>query len=544
MMRQTFHLQAAASLKTALKHAPAKTSTTALAAISHSLRLQAQAIREYSTPSAPSASPTSTPTGTNNTQPKYRQFHTSDIQNQAREVPGFPILDDPLVQNHSIPSFMVGTQNGFLPRQDPLDVLPKEYEALEELLQKMPLTLKDGSKGLLALGQFGEACKSLPQYDLSNVEDSELLSALYRDYTFVASAYLLEPCDILYRKTGDYGLGRSVLPKNIAVPLVQVAEKIGAKPFMEYALSYALYNYRRIDKSKGLVWGNLELIRPFSGDPSELGFIISHVTMVSHSGELVKNTMKTLEAAGKHNRQAFNEGLAKVVSTYEKINQEMDTMWQRSLPADYLKFRTFIMGTKNQPMFPKGVIYEGVSDEPMFHRGESGANDSMVPMGDNLLQLTESMPSNPLTAVLKDFRTYRPHNHAEFLEFVEEKARQNQVRNFAEQDPNSAAIFLAAVDQIRNFRNRHWSFTKEYIIKYTKHPVATGGSPIVTWLPNQLATVLRTMQEVGAKIDERALLPENKALVDVLTKRADAQARILDREVAQLRTEIKDQDKV
>ncbi|KAF9105878.1 hypothetical protein BGX29_011185, partial [Mortierella sp. GBA35] len=186
----------------------------------------------------------------------------------------------------------------------------------------------------------------------------------------------------------------------------------------------------------------------------------------------------------------------------------------------------------------------GVWDEPQFHRGESGANDSMVPMGDNLLQLTESMPSNPLTAVLKDFRTYRPHNHAEFLEFVEEKARQMQVRNYAEQDPNSAAIYLAAVDQIRNFRNRHWSFTKEYIIKYTKHPVATGGSPIVTWLPNQLATVLRTMQEVGAKIDERALLPENKALVDVLTKRADAQARILDREVAHLRTEIKDQDKV
>ncbi|KAK3816393.1 MAG: hypothetical protein J3Q66DRAFT_283345 [Benniella sp.] len=481
---------------------------------------------------------------TNQGQPKYRHFHTSDFSQQAREVPGFPILEDPLVHNHSIPSFMVGIQNGFLPRQDPLDVLPKEYQALEELLQKMPLTLKDGSKGLLALGQFGEACKSLPQYDLSNVEDSELLSALYRDYTFVASAYLLEPCDLLYRKTGDYGLGRSVLPKNIAVPLVQVAEKIGAKPFMEYALSYALYNYRRIDKSKGLVWGNLELIRPFSGDPSELGFIISHVTMVSHSGELVKNTVRTLEAADKGNRRLFNESLSNVVSTYEKINVEMETMWQRSLPADYLKFRTFIMGTKNQPMFPNGVIYEGVSDEPMFHRGESGANDSMVPMGDNLLQLTENMPSNPLTAVLRDFRTYRPHNHSEFLQYVENKARQVQVRHFAEQDPNSAAIYLAAVDQIRNFRNRHWNFTKEYIIKYTKHPVATGGSPIVTWLPNQLATVLRTMQEVGSGIDSNQLLPENKSLVDILTKRADAQARILEREVAHLRTEIKDQDKV
>lgn len=29
-------------------------------------------------------------------------------------------------------------------------------------------------------------------------------------------------------------------------------------------------------------------------------------------------------------------------------------------------------------MFPNGVVYEGVSDQPMSFRGESGANDSMV----------------------------------------------------------------------------------------------------------------------------------------------------------------------
>lgn len=45
---------------------------------------------------------------------------------------------------------------------------------------------------------------------------------------------------------GDYGLGRDRLPANVAVPLVQVAKKINAKPFMEYALSYALYNYKMV----------------------------------------------------------------------------------------------------------------------------------------------------------------------------------------------------------------------------------------------------------------------------------------------------------
>ena len=66
--------------------------------------------------------------------------------------------------------------------------------------------------------------------------------ALFRDYTFAASSYLLEPCDILNRSKGKYGLGRQTLPKNIAIPLAKVSEKIQAKPFMEYAQSYALYN--------------------------------------------------------------------------------------------------------------------------------------------------------------------------------------------------------------------------------------------------------------------------------------------------------------
>lgn len=54
-------------------------------------------------------------------------------------------------------------------------------------------------------------------------------------------------------------------------------------------------------------------------------------------------------------------------------------MWANSKPGDYIDFRTFIMGITSQSMFPNGVIYEGVSETPLSFRGESGANDSMVP---------------------------------------------------------------------------------------------------------------------------------------------------------------------
>lgn len=46
------------------------------------------------------------------------------------------------------------------------------------------------------------------------------------------------------------------------------------------------------------------------------------------------------------------------------------------------------------------------------------------------------------------------------------------------------------------FRKKHWNLTKKYIIENTKHPVATGGTPITTWLPNQLGATLDYMQDV------------------------------------------------
>lgn len=172
-------------------------------------------------------------------------------------------------------------------------------------------------------------------------------------------------------------------------------------------------------------------------------------------------------------------------------------MWAKSKPNEYTSFRTFIMGITSQSMFPDGVIYEGVSEEPLSFRGESGANDSMIPLLDNLLTL--SLPSTPLTTILTDFRSYRPGNHRQFLAWVSAQSLQLDLKSFAldPTHPSSNLWYLRALDQVREFRWRHWCFTREYILKRTSHPTATGGSPIVRWLPNQLTAVLDGMCDVG-----------------------------------------------
>ncbi|KAF2197638.1 hypothetical protein GQ43DRAFT_451557 [Delitschia confertaspora ATCC 74209] len=415
----------------------------------------------------------------------------------------FNVLTDTRSDDHSLPAFMVSTTRGFLPRQEPITVLPLEFSAVESILNRMPVKTITGEPGLLGTFTFGETVlKELPELT-AEVEkyraDLVVMNALYRDYSFLASAYLLEPCHQRYLKGEPYGLGRQSLPRSIALPIVKIADIVGFKPFMEYAGSYALFNYRLEDPSKGLEYDNLRLIRAFEHglDPrsSEAGFVLVHIAMVRQSAALVKGTVNMLNGCMACERDLFNKGLCTLVEGLKKINAVMNTMWNKSKPTEYTTFRTFIFGIASQSMFPNGVVYEGVSEEPLSFRGESGANDSMIPLCDNLLQI--EMPETPLTDILKDFRQYRPGNHREFLEAVRDGAESSGVKDFALEDPLSASLYLQALDQVRDFRWRHWCFTREYILKRTSHPTATGGSPIITWLPNQLQAVLKQMVEVG-----------------------------------------------
>ena len=299
---------------------------------------------------------------------------------------------------------------------------------------------------------------------------------------------------------------------------------------MEYAGSYALYNYRLEDPKLGMEYSNLRLIRAFENGlnptSSEAGFVLVHIDMVRNSGPLIKGTTDCFNAASTGNgglgseeqRVTFNHGLSTILGGMKKVNAVMETMWDKSRPIEYTSFRTFIFGITSQSMFPNGVVYEGLNnDEPLSFRGESGANDSMVPLMDNFLQVP--MPETPLTAILNDFREYRPSNHKAFLQYVKERSLELDLKTFALALDASAAeasmsdemraelqksrsLWLQILNQVRDFRWRHWCFAREYILKRTSHPTATGGSPIVTWLPNQLEAVLGEMSVLSERIGE------------------------------------------
>lgn len=140
----------------------------------------------------------------------------------------FNVLHDTRPDDTRLPAFMVSTTRGFLPRQEPIVSLPVEFDVLESILTRMPIKRADGQPGLLAECTLGETVlKELP--DLTSAIDKyrdnlPLQNALYRDYSFLASAYLLEPCHERFMKGEPYGLGRQTLPKNISLPISRCAE--------------------------------------------------------------------------------------------------------------------------------------------------------------------------------------------------------------------------------------------------------------------------------------------------------------------------------
>ena len=405
--------------------------------------------------------------------------------------------------NYSDNFFDVGSKFGFLHKNPPLVKLPERYLGLQKLLDNMPVNLEDGSKGYLSIpNKIQVEVEELTNYfDIAkNETDIMVIQALYRGYCFLASAYTLELSYQQFVKTKKYGKARQFLPIQIAQPFVEVAEKLNVYPWLDYHYAYSLGNYKFIDKSKGFHWSNLDQCVKFSGTSDESGFIMNHVDINQHSPKLVGSVLQALKAISNYNNEDLNKNLKQNFHSMELVNDRRKDMWVASRWKHYNDFRIFIMGIKgNDEIFDDGLIYEGVWDEPKKFRGQTGAQDNIIPMEDIFTGVTNFYPDNQLTKYLLDLRTYRPKCIQNFfidLKFSIDSVNGGSVFHYLKNEKNSIGMcyLLAIVEEIYKFRNGHWQFVQKYIMANTKYAKATGGTPIISWIPNQIKSVLNFIE--------------------------------------------------
>ena len=407
--------------------------------------------------------------------------------------------------------FEVNHLNGFLPKKSPLAVLPERYNELQFLIDEMPIKKANGQGGLLSReGAIEDAVKKLKNYkDLVKKEDDIfIIQALFRAYGFLTSAYLLAPSHFSFQKTKKYGKAHSVLPSQLSEPFVLVSEKLDVYPFIDYHYAYSLGNYVKIDKSKGYEWENLAMAAKFSGMDDERGFIMLHVDINQHSPQLVGSILDFLKSK---DNIGVNQSLKNCLSSMKGINERRQIMWQASRWKHYNDFRVFIMGIKgNEEIFGDGVVYEGVSEEPVQYRGQTGAQDNIIPTADIFTGVIDYYPKNDLTKYLLDLRSYRPKCIQNFLSDIKDEMKENRLFNSIKVSKNEEGLCLLIkiLDEIYYFRNGHWQFVQKYIMANTKYAKATGGTPIISWIPNQITAVLNYMSDV------LELIPDNSSFID------------------------------
>ena len=407
--------------------------------------------------------------------------------------------------------FEVNHLNGFLPKKSPLAVLPERYSELQVLIDEMPIKKANGQGGLLSIeGAIEDAVKKLKNYKdlVKNEDDIFINQALFRAYAFLTSAYLLAPSHFSFQKTKKYGKAHRVLPSQISEPFVLVSKKLDVYPFLDYHYAYSLGNYVKIEDSKGYEWENLAMAAKFSGMDDERGFIMLHVDINQYSPQLVGSILDFINAKDNH---GVNQSLNNCLSSMKSINERRQIMWQASRWKHYNDFRVFIMGIKgNDEIFGDGVIYEGVSEEPVQYRGQTGAQDNIIPTADIFTGVIDYYPQNDLTKYLLDLRSYRPKCIQNFLSDLKDEMKENRLFNSIKKSENEEGLCLLIqiLDEIYYFRNGHWQFVQKYIMANTKYAKATGGTPIISWIPNQITAVLNYMSDV------LELIPDNSSFLD------------------------------
>jgi len=409
------------------------------------------------------------------------------------------------LQNHYKDGFFdVCAEHGFLPIKDPIVSLPSTYADVQKILDDMPVVLPNGEHGLLHHeGEIMKAIESLENHleEVKKEDDIFVIQALFRSYGFLTSAYLLEPSFQQFRKDGTYGKARNFLPANIAQPFCYVSEKLGIFPWLDYHYAYSLGNYRKLDEKKDLNWENITMCNRFSGQSDEVGFIMLHVDINRFSPGLVGSVMKTLQVI-KDENQPVHGFLEANWRTMKTMNERRKEMWKASRWQHYNDFRIFIMGVKgNEEIFGEGITYEGVWDEPKAFRGQTGAQDDIIPMQDIFSGVIFHYPQNDLTKYLLDLRAYRPVCVQKFFSDLSETMEKIHPKGLLgllkeRNDIDSLCFLIGILEEIYHFRNGHWQFVQKYIMSNTKYAKATGGTPITSWIPNQIMAVIIQMEEV------------------------------------------------
>jgi indoleamine 2,3-dioxygenase len=344
-------------------------------------------------------------------------------------------------------------RRGFLPADDPLRsfALGSDLAVLDEVGRDLPSLLHDPGFRKLAREL------TVPPWppERTGPEGLPALRLYYLRLGFLASAYV-----------NQVGQPRAtILPRNLALPLCQACRLLKRPPILSYD-GYALYNWKRSDPRGPIALGNIDTLQNFVHLYDEHWFILVHVEIEAIAAEILTAVAKVQDALPARNEGLINAALKDIADAVRRQVGVLARIPEKMDPSLYYEeFRPYIR-------FFENVVYEGVPDVPIHHRGETGAQSSIMPTLIAFMKI-EHKPSK-LTDHLADMRNFMPTEHRAVIAEVQAMP---SVRELAAKD-----AFNEVLEAMATFREVHLRWAKEYIQRWEDDPRGTGGTPYMKWL--------------------------------------------------------------
>lgn len=370
----------------------------------------------------------------------------------------------------------VESENGFLMQPEPLAqvssaLAPDQPVALGDILavERLAADLSHLIEG----GQIRRELDALPVIDFSGIRGTSdlctslIIERLQQIYTYFANAYV-------------YAVGEAqstVIPASVAVPLVQLSNRVERPPIMAYC-NYTLGNWQKVDPAGEMVVENLRMNQLFLDLPDEAWFARVHVEVEAKAGAALGAMLDAITASQRGDLNAvvdaldvLQNGLRSMILAFNKMSKGCDP------DVYYRRIRPYLFGLND-------IVYEGVEafgGQPQTFRGASGAQSAVVPAlvaGLGVLHERSSLMQH-----LDVMRAYMPVPHRQFIDRLSD----SPLRAFVQARGHGSAAaeaYNTCLRELMGFRKLHLHYASVFIFQRSQEPpLGTGGTDYMRWLP-------------------------------------------------------------
>ncbi|XP_063787951.1 indoleamine 2,3-dioxygenase 2 [Pseudophryne corroboree] len=345
------------------------------------------------------------------------------------------------MESQSLADCYVSAEYGFI-LQDPLDKLPDYYKPWMNIAEHLP--------DLIETKKLRDEIKRMPELDVQNLSGHRQKRLARVILSHMVMGYVWQ--------NGETG-GEKVLPRSLAVPYHQVSQVLGLPPIMVHA-DFVLANWRRKDPAGPLTIENLSTIVSVPGGDNLQGFVLVTLLVEVAAIPALNGIIQAVSAVQQDDNQSL---LAALQGMEQSINRMSDAL---QLMHDYVDsdvyyntIRTFLSGWKNNPNMPGGLIYEGVSEEPLFCSGGSAAQSSVYHALDELLGIQHQSESADF---LLQNRQYMPPAHRGFIKWVEGMPSLPEYVMRSE-EPAILSAFNQCISALAQHRSLHIRIVSKYV---------------------------------------------------------------------------------